>query len=78
MSDTIVINTPEGINMARLLVLRSGLKLEIQGLHRHGRSIYSICKSEFGFKGSRERVLDQLNVLIEQKDKEFFEKYPKV
>jgi len=58
--------TGDKIQGTRILVLRSGLRLEIKGLGRRGRSCYSIIKEEFGFKGSRERVLEQLNKYIEE------------
>ena len=40
----------------RMRTLRGALKLEILGLKRNGRSVYSIVKEEFGFKGNREKV----------------------
>lgn len=46
---------------ARILTLRSALSLELKGLSRRGRSVYSIVKEEFGFKGNKQRVYDQLN-----------------
>lgn len=57
---TTVITGKENILNVRLLTLRSALKLEIVGLKRgRGRSVYSIIKSEFGFKGNKQRVLEQ-------------------
>ena len=64
MSEAIVANTPDKIEMFRLLALRGALKLELKGMHRRGRSIYSVIKSEFGFKGSKQRVLDQFEGYI--------------
>lgn len=49
---------------ARTLTLRFALKLECAGLKRRGRSVCSIVKSEFGFKGNRAAVLNQLNAYI--------------
>jgi len=43
---------------ARLHVLKQGLRLEILGMTRNGRSCYSIIKSEFGLKGSKQHVYD--------------------
>lgn len=54
------------IPAARVLVLRSALRLECKGLKRRGRSAYAIVKQEFGFKGSKERVLEQLNQWIKE------------
>lgn len=60
-----VIAGREHVQNARLLSLRSMLKLEIKGLRRRGRSACSIIKAELGFKGSKERVLEQLNAHID-------------
>jgi len=64
MDDAIVLNTPEKIYRFRLLVLELGLKLEIKGMKKRGRSCYSIIKEEFGLKGSRESVLTQFEAII--------------
>jgi len=56
--------TGEQIGHARLLALRGALRLEIKGFGRRGRSVYSIVKEEFGFKGNKKKVLDQLNEKI--------------
>ena len=44
--------------------LKARLKLEMVGLKGHGRTAYSQAKSIFGFKGNREKVLNQLQSLI--------------
>lgn len=56
----------DAVDDVRILTLRSMLKLEVKGLRRRGRSAYSIVKAEFGFKGSREQVLEQLNKYIHE------------
>lgn len=61
-----MITGEQNIKNARILTLRSALKLEVAGLSRRGRSVYSIVKEEFGFKGNKEKVLEQLNAHIEQ------------
>ncbi len=48
------------IEGARLLTLRSMLILEMKGIHRGGRSAYAILK-DMGFKGTREKVLSELD-----------------
>ena len=48
------------IGLARLMTLKKMLKLEVRGMKRAGRSAYSIIKSENGFRGSKQKVLDQL------------------
>ncbi len=60
----IVIDTPEGIAFAQLCARRAALKLELVGLKRRGRTAYSICKEVYRLKGTRERVLAQLDALI--------------
>ena len=50
----------------RMRTLRGALKLEILGLKRNGRSVYSIVKEEFGFKGNREKVWEQLQAKIDE------------
>ena len=55
----------QNIKNARILTLRAALKLEVKGMKRRGQSVYSIVKKEFGFKGSKTRVLEQLNKYIE-------------
>ena len=64
MSEAIVANTPDKIEMFRLLALRGALKLELVGMRRRGPSAYSIIKSQYGFKGSKQRVLDQFEGYI--------------
>lgn len=58
--------TGEQIDLYRLLALRQALKLELLGMTAKGRTAYSILRREYGFKGSRQRVLDQLNALRDQ------------
>jgi hypothetical protein len=67
MSNLIVADTPDKINMFRLLSLKGALKLEMVGMKRRGRSAYAIIKDEFGFKGNREKVLNQLQEHIERR-----------
>jgi|TARA_R110000824_G_scaffold199750_1_gene383735 hypothetical protein len=53
--------TGDHIPFYRLLVMRKGLQLEIKGIRMsRGRTCYALAKSEFGFKGNRDRVLAQL------------------
>ena len=58
--------TGDDIGKARILTLRQMLKLEIKGLTRHGRSAYAIIKEEFGYKGNKEKVLEQLSAYIDE------------
>ena len=52
--------TGNQIEGARLLTLRSMLILEMKGMHRRGRSAYALLK-DMGFKGTREKVLSELD-----------------
>ena len=53
-------DNPQAIEAFRMRSLRGALKLEILGMKRKGRSVYSIVKEEFGFRGSKQKVLEQL------------------
>ena len=62
-----VLTDPDKINMFRIKTLRSGLKLECLGMKRRGRSVYAIIKNEFGFRGTKQQVLQQLEAWIKMK-----------
>lgn len=61
-----MINTPKGIEFFRLMALRSGLKLEIKGMKKRGKSCYQIIKDEFGLKGNKINVYNQFTDYINQ------------
>ena len=63
LSNMATLTTPQQIDRFRAYVLMSALALEIKGLKRSGPSAYSIIKREFNLKGSREKVLTQLQQL---------------
>ena len=54
------------VEFYRLLTLRSALKLEILGMSRRGQSVYALIKKEFGFKGNKQKVYDQIDKLIQK------------
>lgn len=54
------ITDPTAIEAARLLALRQMLRLELLGMKHRGRTAYSILKSEFGLRGSRQSVFNAL------------------
>ena len=60
------LNTTEAIDAFRLCALRGALKLEILGMRKRGQSAYSIIKQEFGFKGNKQKVLEQLQSKIDE------------
>ena len=50
----------------RIAVLVGALKLEVLGMTRRGRSVYAIVKDEFGLRGNKKRVLEQLQEIKER------------
>jgi hypothetical protein len=65
---------PDEIALFRLCTLRTMLKLEIRGMTRtrtaYKRTAYAILKEELGLKGNKEKVLEQVIAIIEQRKKE--------
>ena len=57
---------PDDIALYRLITLRSALRLECAGMRAGKINAYAIVKRELGFKGSRARVLDQLNAYVDR------------
>ncbi len=63
---SIIADTPEKIELCRMLVLEKMLRLEILGLKMsRGRTVYSVIKKEFNLKGSRQKVYDIFKQMIE-------------
>ena len=61
------LSRPEEISMARLLTLRSALRLEIKGMRKSkGPSAHKIIKNLLSVNGSKESVLHTLNLVIEE------------
>ena len=60
-----IADTPYKIELYRLLCLRRNLRLEVVGLKGRGRSAYSVLKEELGIKGNKQKVLDQVNQMIQ-------------
>jgi hypothetical protein len=62
-----IVLTGGQIPIARLMTLRAGLKLEASGIRMsRGPSALSILKKEFKWKGNREKILKNLNAVIEE------------
>ena len=61
----IVADTPYKLDLLTLLYLRRNLRLEVVGLKGRGRTAYSVLKQELGIKGNRQKVLDQVNQMIQ-------------
>ena len=60
-----IADTPYKIDLLTLLYLRRNLRLEVVGLKGRGKSAYSIAKQELGVKGNKQKVLDQVNQMIQ-------------
>ena len=64
---TMVLDTPNQIEMFRRKTLLRGLRLEIAGMKMsRGRSCYSIIKQDFGLKGNKQKVYDQFKLILER------------
>jgi len=57
---TMITNT----NLFRLIALRAALGLEVMGMKHSKQSVYAQVKKEFGFKGSKQAVFDQLDEYV--------------
>ena len=67
-----IADTPEKIELYRMHVLHKMLKLEIVGvkMNKGGQpTAYSVIKREYNLKGSRQKVLDIFNDIIEVQQK---------
>jgi len=53
------------IQLYSMLALRARLRLELVGLKGRGRTAYSLLKEELGIKGSKQKVLDSVNEIIQ-------------
>ena len=60
-----IADTPYKVELFRLLALRGALRLELKGIKHRGRTAYSILKEELNIKGGREKVLRQVNLLLD-------------
>lgn len=60
----VIVTSPKDIAAYRKLTLRSALGLEIKGLKRRGKSVYSIIKKEFNLKGNMQSVYNQFETML--------------
>ena len=66
MVGMMIADTPQKIELYQMLALRSALKLEMAGIKvGRGRTAYSSIKQMFHLKGSRQKVLDTFNEIID-------------
>ncbi len=56
--------TGEDISLYQMIVQCSALKLEAKGMKRHGRSMLSIVKRQYGLKGNRDNIIAQMEWLL--------------
>lgn len=60
----LIIDTPEGLHIYRLLALRAALKTEVRGIKMTRYSICKIVKDEFGIIGNKAKVLEQFDAYV--------------
>ena len=65
-----IADTPYKIELYALLSLRAALRMEVAGLKGRGKSAYAIAKQELGVKGNKQKVLDQVNQMIQSMKEE--------
>lgn len=65
-----IITGDRDTRLFQLLQWKYAIKLEIKGINVAKRSVTAHVKRELGFKGSKEKVLAQLEAYIDQKAKE--------
>ncbi len=63
---TIIVDGPDVVNVYRPLAMYHALKLEIKGLSFKSGSVYAMVRREYGFKGSKAKVLDQLEAKLKK------------
>jgi len=64
--------TGKGIDIYKLLALRSALSLECEGISiRRGFSAFAIVKKEYGLKGNKKKVFEQFDAIVEKARAEY-------
>lgn len=57
---------PESVNLFRVMTMVRGLRAELRGMRlSRGISCYAMAKKEFGLRGNKEKVLAQLEAVLE-------------
>jgi hypothetical protein len=64
----IIAEGPEQVNRLRIMMIHQGLRAEEMGMRLTAKAptCLSICKKEFGFKGSRESIRRQLEAKMRE------------
>lgn len=63
---TLIADGPEQVNRVRVLMIHQGLRMEEKGMRmtRKAPTCLSICKKEYGLKGSRESIRRQFEAMM--------------
>ena len=64
--DALVVTDQDKIKGCQMLARRAALRLELKGMKRRGRSMFSIIKEEHGLKGNRQSIFDQYDALVKE------------
>lgn len=59
-------STLTDVQLARMIVLKHALSLELKGMKKRGNSVFGIVKSEFKLKGNKLSVYEQFVKLCEK------------
>ena len=63
---SIIADTPQKIDLYRMLVLEKMLRLELLGIKMgRGKTAYSAIKKEYNLKGNKQKVWDTFKLMIE-------------
>lgn len=62
MIDVDLSNSP--VLFVQLCAMKGAVRMETLGLKKRGRSAYAIAKERYGLKGSKEKVLHALNLMV--------------
>jgi hypothetical protein len=54
------------IDVHMFLTRRAALSLECKGLRHSRGSVYALCKREYGLKGNKQSVLDQMTEIRDE------------
>lgn len=69
MNKSITCDTPESIEMFRLLTIRSGLKMEINTGLRHSRNMIFNAAKQITGQRTRKRCLEVIEEIIKENQK---------
>ena len=51
---------------AQMITQRAALRLELKGMTRRGRSMFSIIKEQYQLKGNRQKVFEQFDAIVKE------------